>query len=71
MGDNDLELFIRVDLGADSVVRAIAWWRSQNARASSPFAAAGPFHKNPVYDQADRLDAHRRAGSRRGTCRPA
>lgn len=60
-GNRDLEKFIRVDLGAEPVVRAIEWWRSQNPRPQSPFAKGNPINENALYDRAEQLDGQSKA----------
>jgi len=60
-GNRELERFIRVDLGADPVVRAIEWWRSQDPRPQSPFVKGNPINENAQYDRADQLDAQSNA----------
>ena len=56
-GDKELENFIRVDLGAEPVVRAIDWWKSQNPKPQSPFAPGNPINDNALYDRAQALEA--------------
>ncbi len=55
-GNKELEKFIREDLGAEPVVRAIEWWRSQNPRPQSPFVKGNPLNENALYDRAEQLD---------------